>query len=209
MIVISHRGYWKERVERNTELAFRRSFDLGFGTETDVRDCLGKLVICHDMPLGNEMPFPSFLSLAQETQPLLAINIKADGLAGSLSEAMAGYPQDRWFVFDMSVPDMRSHIEAGNPVFARMSEVEREPAWLDRAEGIWLDGFSGDWATGAMVQGLLGIGKRVCVVSPELHGRDHRKLWAELRQLAPCSNLILCTDIPESAQAFFEGTQHD
>ncbi len=52
MIILSHRGYWKSEEERNQEVAFHRSFDLGYGTETDIRDIQGKLVISHDMPQG-------------------------------------------------------------------------------------------------------------------------------------------------------------
>ena len=53
-----------------------------------------------------------------------AINVKADGLAEPLKRAFHGKAID-WFVFDMSIPDMKVHIKAGNPVFARMSEVEQ------------------------------------------------------------------------------------
>jgi glycerophosphoryl diester phosphodiesterase len=45
MKIMSHRGYWRGEDEKNTTTAFSRSFDLGFGTETDVRDALGQLVI--------------------------------------------------------------------------------------------------------------------------------------------------------------------
>ena len=38
MIIISHRGYWKDAAEKNRPVAFARSFDLGYGTETDVRE---------------------------------------------------------------------------------------------------------------------------------------------------------------------------
>ena len=55
MIILSHRGYWKSEEERNQEVAFHHSFDLGYGTETDIRDIQGKLVISHDMPQGNEI----------------------------------------------------------------------------------------------------------------------------------------------------------
>jgi len=41
MLVISHRGYWKELAEKNRPIAFERSFALGFGTETDIRDYKG------------------------------------------------------------------------------------------------------------------------------------------------------------------------
>jgi hypothetical protein len=38
MQILSHRGYWQHPSEKNTEAAFRRSFLLGYGTETDIRD---------------------------------------------------------------------------------------------------------------------------------------------------------------------------
>lgn len=202
MIIISHRGYWKTVPEKNGVVAFRRSFDLGFGTETDVRDLNGKLVISHDMPLSGAMPFTEFLALTDGKLPL-ALNIKSDGLAELLKMEMAGYDRSAWFVFDMAIPDMRMHLKAGNPVFARMSEVETVPAWLDECEGIWLDNFDGEWFDESIVAGLLDTGKRVCVVSSELHRRDYSALWEMLRPLANRENLMLCTDVPEQAQDFF------
>lgn len=205
MIVLSHRGYWRTPAEKNTELAFRRSFGLEFGTETDVRDQYGQLVISHDTPVGGEMPFDSFLETLGGKELPLAINVKADGLAGLISRAMAGRSRDSWFVFDMSVPDMRAHLAEGNPVFARMSEVESEPPWFDRVSGIWLDAFEDVWFDAALIRRLLREGKRVCVVSPELHGRTQDVVWEMLRPLAAEDRLMLCTDVPEQAQAYFAG----
>ena len=75
MIILSHRGYWKKPDEKNLEVAFRRSFDLGYGTETDIRDCAGKILISHDMPKGDEMTFEHFLGLvASRPCPLPSIS---------------------------------------------------------------------------------------------------------------------------------------
>jgi len=82
MKIISHHGFWHIPSEKNTETAFCRSFELGFGTETDVRDSLGALVISHDLPRGEEMTLTSLLALMGKDQQLLAINIKADGNSG-------------------------------------------------------------------------------------------------------------------------------
>lgn len=205
MIILSHRGYWVSPEEKNTEKAFSRSFSLGFGTETDVRDCLGKLVISHDMPGGMEMTLQELLSLTNGKKLLLAINIKSDGLADLLNHLMTDYERSSWFAFDMSITDMRAHLNAGNPVFARMSEVERDPAWFDQIQGIWLDSFDGEWFGCDLIRNLLDQRKQVCVVSSELHGRDQTNLWSKLRPLAQEDRLILCTDLPELAQEFFTG----
>ncbi len=205
MIILSHRGYWNTPEEKNTEIAFCRSFSLDFGTETDVRDCIGKLVISHDMPSGMEMTFQEFLDLARNPKLPLAINVKSDGLANYIKLAMASYDRSSWFVFDMSIPDMLAHLKAGNPVFARMSEIEKVPACFDQIEGVWLDSFDGEWFDCNLINSLLEQRKKVCVVSSELHGRDPSNLWAMLSPLAQEERLILCTDQPERARNFFTG----
>jgi hypothetical protein len=103
----------------------------------------------------------------------------------------------------MSVPDMRSYFEAGVPVFTRMSEVEQQPVWLERAAGVWLDGFESEWYDETLIEGLLRKGKRVCIVSPELHGRNQIPLWQRIETLAHETNLMLCTDYPELAYDYF------
>ena len=205
MDVLSHRGYWTEASEKNTPAAFERSFALGFGTETDVRDHDGRLVISHDMPTGAAMAFEAYLDcLARKaTRPLLqAINIKADGLATALARTMkdSAHP---WFAFDMSLPDTLHQLRAGNPVYLRMSEYETIPAALEsRIQGVWLDAFERTWYGVDTIAALLDRGLAVCVVSPELHKRDdYATLWTALKPLRDRSGLSLCTDLPEQALA--------
>lgn len=207
MIIISHRGYWLSTEEKNKTIAFQRSFDLNFGTETDVRDRIGQLVISHDMPIGKELTLEECLALAREKKPLLAINIKSDGLAIALKTAMKSYGRSNWFAFDMSIPDMRSHLTAGNPVFARLSDVEKDHVWFDQIEGIWLDSFTDEWYDKNMIQELLDKNKRVCIVSSELHGRENARLWEMLKSFKNQSEVILCTDYPERAKDYFYGAK--
>lgn len=205
MEILSHRGYWLTSEEKNTVAAFQRSFSLGYGTETDVRDNGGQLVISHDPPQGGELTLAQLLALASDKQPPLAINIKADGLAKPVAAEMARHGYTNWFVFDMSIPDTRAQLAAGNPTFVRMSEFEQAPPFLDVASGVWLDGFeSDDWRIAALAN-LLDQGLKVCLVSPELHRRPHRAFWQQLKEsgLHVNANLSLCTDIPEEATAFF------
>lgn len=201
MIVLSHRGYWKTADEKNTEVAFQRSFDLGFGTETDLRDHAGELVISHDPPRGGEMPFEAFLDILGDRDLPLALNIKADGLAVAVHAAMARRHLTNWFAFDMSVPDTLHQFAAGNPVYVRQSEHEMAPALVERAQGVWLDGFDGDWWTAETVANWTVLGKNVCVVSPELHRRDPAPAWRTLQAASwPHPERVrLCTDRPEEA----------
>jgi len=207
MIVLSHRGYWQEVDEKNCEVAFRRSFDLDFGTETDIRDRNGTLVISHDMPNGSEMTLVDFLKIIDNRNLSLALNIKADGLAFLLKQALQATHLSNWFVFDMAVPDMRAYLQAGIPVFTRMSEVEKAPVWLEQSAGIWLDAFFDIWYDTTHINDLLHSGKKVCIVSSELHGRDPEYLWNLLLPLSDHPSLMLCTDHPEKARKFFGDSQ--
>ena len=89
MIILSHRGYWKDfQTESNKRVAFDRSFDLGFGTETDLRDINGNIVISHNMPNGDEMTFEDLLQIMNGRNLPLALNIKADGQADVVCSIM-------------------------------------------------------------------------------------------------------------------------
>jgi hypothetical protein len=208
MRILSHRGYWLSYEEKNTETAFHRSFGLGFGTETDIRDCAGSLVVSHDPPNGSELPLFRLLELvADYDQALpLALNIKSDGIGARVAQACETAGLTNWFTFDMSVPDLRAQLQLGIKAYTRMSELELAPPLLSSAAGVWLDSFTADtWFTPKTISNLLNQGKQVCLVSPELHGSPHQALWSTLIEanLHRAQGLSLCTDLPVNAKTFF------
>lgn len=215
--IISHRGYWKSRDEQNRPVAFERSLELGFGIETDLRDHDRAVVISHDPPGAPSSPddspstlsLDSFLALCVARGPglMLALNIKADGLQAWVREALDRHEATaNAFVFDMSVPDTLGYLAAGVPVYVRHSDVEPDPVLYDRAAGVWLDQFHSDWIGPDDVARHLDSGKAVCLVSPELHRRDHRAQWERLaarREIVTHPHFLLCSDYPEAAREFF------
>lgn len=216
MRVLSHRGWWRSTSEKNTETAFRRSFDARCGTETDVRDMDGVLVISHDPPRSeaSPLPFDAFLDIyvdsgAHDRGLPLALNIKADGLASALEDELRRRGVDRHaFVFDMSVPDMRSYVAGGLDVFTRHSELEPAPALYKASRGVWLDAFHDEaWIAPEILEGHLAAGKSVCIVSPELHGREPTDFWRRLRDWirhrGGGDGLMMCTDLPAEAKEVF------
>lgn len=148
MIVLSHRGYWKETHEKNLPVAFERSFSLGFGTETDIRDYKGELVISHDMADEKCISVIEIYNKYDNTLPL-ALNIKADGLQIKLKELIKEYNILNYFVFDMSVPDGLQYLKQNIKAFTRESEYEKIPSFYDEACGIsrTLDNQRGDRKT--------------------------------------------------------------
>lgn len=205
MRIISHRGFWTGPEEKNTMAAFRRSAARGFGTETDIRDLAGALVIAHDPPRGGELSLAETIDVFAPANLPLALNIKADGLAAMVAECCAARGFANWFAFDMSVPEQIRYRHLGLPYFTRHSDAEPHPTCYDQAKGVWLDAFFGDWYGWNTIATHLGAGKTVCVVSPELHGRPHAEQWRMLRDegAAGAEELILCTDLPDEARHFF------
>jgi hypothetical protein len=206
---ISHRGFWTAPEEKNAEIAFRRSLQHGFGIETDLRDRLGEVVIAHDMAGPDNMSFERFLQLYREYpgDPVLALNIKADGLQDPVAAALRKYAVTNYFVFDMSVPDTLIYARRGIDYYTRVSEIEPVPSLYEMSCGVWIDQFHSDWVDADAVLPHLRAGKQVCIVSPELHRRPHEAAWARYRELqglvSSSEMLFICTDFPDRAQKFF------
>ncbi len=206
MIIISHRGYWIKAVEKNTGIAFKRSFEMGFGTETDIRDRNGDLVIAHDAASSESISLTTFFDYYGQHDLLLALNIKADGLQEKLLEYIEEYRLDNYFVFDMSVPDTLLYLKKGMNVFCRQSEFEPITPLYDQCKGVWLDAFNGTWYDESVIAGHLSHNKKVAVVSDELHGREHAQQWKMLKEMECVyhESLVLCTDVPEEATEYFK-----
>jgi glycerophosphoryl diester phosphodiesterase len=208
MYIISHRGFWKREIEKNTLQAFERSFKSGFGTETDIRDYKGELVISHDIPNESAIPVKEFLKLYRLIDPTLplALNIKSDGLQIKLRQQLDHYKIKNYFVFDMSVPDGLIYLNTGFNTFTRQSEYEQNPSFYEKAKGIWMDEFKSDWITTKIIETHLSLNKEIGIVSSELHDRDSKLQWNELKKINSIlsnNRIILCTDKPEKAKNFF------
>lgn len=209
MKVLAHRGFWQSPEEKNTLLAFKRAFALGVGVETDLRDHAGRIFISHDPPLGDELPLEAFLDAwaVGGLRVPLALNIKSDGLEAELLRVLQFYEDPEYFVFDMSLPSTLGYRWNAMPYFSRQSEFEPQPLLYDEAAGVWVDCFLDIWYDEPLLAGHLASGKQVCLVSPELHRRDHRAFWEQLRGMKILHNpkLMLCTDFPQEALEYFNG----
>jgi hypothetical protein len=208
MQILSHRGFWQENSEKNQAIAFHRSFSLGYGTETDLRDLAGEIVISHDPPLGGEITLESFFQLYCEHDDnlTLALNIKSDGLQAELKSLIKKYSIKNYFVFDMSVPDARQWLNFGVRFFTRQSEFETIPYFQQQAAGVWLDCFLSDWICEKVIDKYLQQDMQVCIVSPDLHKREYYNFWKYLQTINVINNdnLMICTDHPEEASTFFK-----
>lgn len=208
MKIISHRGYWKDLEEKNQFIAFERSFKLGFGTETDIRDYQGELVISHDIADKSSLKLEILFELYHKINPTLplALNVKADGLQCKLKELLNKYEINNYFLFDMSIPECLQYVRQGFNIYTRQSEYEINPSFFNEANGIWLDEFHGHWINKEIIQHY-NISKKICIVSPDLHKRDYYETWNDYKLIEKELNtdkIAICTDYPEEAKIFFE-----
>ncbi|MGP4123815.1 MAG: hypothetical protein ACTXOO_05270 [Sodalis sp. (in: enterobacteria)] len=211
MEILSHQGYWKRSSEKNSRTAFCRSFELGYGTETDLRDFNGKLVISHNVPDASALTvddlFIQYNISKFNNQPTLALNVKADGLQKLIKEKLEQYHIDNYFLFDMSIPDLIAYQKEDLTFFIRISEYEPESILIKDAAGVWLDGFKSTILDVELISSFLERNKKVCLVSPELHARKHIAIWEKIKlmpnDVISSNNFILCTDLPVDAARFF------
>ncbi len=205
MLILSHRGYWKDDKEKNQKIAFQRSFDMGFGTETDVRDSMGKIVIAHDMPMGGEITLENLLDIMAGRNLPLALNIKADGLCEIVRDILGKYGHHNYFCFDMSIPDMIIYMRKSVKFFTGLSDILSKPVLLEEADGVWLDSFNSDWYQHHLIDEIINENKTVCVVSSDLHKRSNKEQWGIIKKSHNINSdkLILCTDYPEEARRYF------
>lgn len=210
MNILAHRGLWTKDGEKNTLFALRNALKEGFGLETDIRDCEGKLVISHNAAEENSPLAEELFSIykASGCDATLALNVKADGIQPLLTPLLEKYAIQNYFLFDMSVPEMVVNAENDLTFYTRHSDIERECVLYEKSVGVWMDSFYSDaWLTAEAIQKHLAAGKRVCLVSPELHGRPYQPFWKMFKDshLEQCEYVSLCTDKPIEARGYFYG----
>ena len=206
MKIIAHRGFWKTEAEKNTKKAIERAIENGFGFETDFRDCGGQVLISHNPPKGDEILAEEVFQIykAAGSKEPLALNIKADGLQDMMAELLHKYDVTSYFFFDMSVCDTVIYIEKKLQIASRLSEFEKEMPFYRYSSVVWIDYFNSDGPTIQKVSETLKDGKIACVVSPELHKRDHLLMWEQLKSFMNEQKFYLCTDFPDKANDYFK-----
>ena len=206
MVILCHRGFWGRSVPANSLQALKASLESGFGFESDLRDYQGRLVIAHNIAEEISPAAEQVFAYLQEYSDryCFAVNIKADGLKDQLAGLLKKYHIKNYFAFDMSVPQMIEYRDMGITYFTRQSEHECAPVLYADAAGVWIDAFEDDaWVTERLIEEHVKNGKKVCLVSPDLHGRDPAEFWARLKKAGSSEQVMLCTDRPIEADQYF------
>jgi hypothetical protein len=164
MNLIAHR--------RNT-LEELNSTPAKYGIEVDIRSNDGRLVIHHD-------PFVPGLSFEEWFENYrhgtLILNVKEEGLEARLIEVMKSRNFTNYFFLDQSFPFLIKWAKAGeNKCAVRVSEYESIETALSlagRVDWVWVDCFTRFPLHLHDASRLKAAGFKLCLVSPELQGRD-------------------------------------
>jgi hypothetical protein len=144
-----------------------------YGVEVDIRSYGEKLVIHHD-PLIKGESFEAWIDCYRHAT--LILNVKEEGLEARLIELMKSKGIDDYFFLDQSFPFLIKWSMAGERRCAvRVSEFESVETALSLAgkvEWVWVDCFTHFPLTYEDAKRLKEAGFKLCLVSPELQGRN-------------------------------------
>ena len=164
MIFIAHR--------RNT-LEELNTTPVEYGIEVDIRSRGENLIIHHDalVPGGDFLEW-----IAAYRHGTLILNVKEEGLEARLLSVMDSHGITDFFFLDQSFPFLVKWAKAGEQRCAvRVSEFESIDTALSLAgkvDWVWVDCFTRFPLSGDEARRLQDAGFRLCIVSPELQGRN-------------------------------------
>lgn len=158
---------------RRNSLAELRDTPHHHGIEVDIRSQGSRLVIHHD-PFVEGASFDDWI--AEYQHGTLILNVKEEGLEARLIELMKKHGIDDYFFLDQSFPFLVKWARLGERRCAvRVSEFESiETALMlaGRVDWVWVDCFTHFSLSAQDAHRLRSAGFRLCLVSPELQGRD-------------------------------------
>jgi hypothetical protein len=172
-----------------------------FGIEVDIRSRDDELITHHD-PFVRGTLFSEWID--GYSHGTLILNVKEEGLEARLISMMAAVGFDDYFFLDQSFPFLVKWANAGERRCAvRVSEFESVETALSlggKVDWVWVDCFNRFPLTRADACRLNNAGFRLCLVSPELHGRDPITEIPHFVQMLSATGIVadaVCTKRPD------------
>ena len=176
------------------------------GVELDLRDHGTDLVLQHDPFVGAQGEcFRNYLRSYQHG--LMILNIKSERIEWRVLEAIKDSNVQDYFFLDCSFPMIRQLIAKGErKVAVRFSEFEPLECALSLAgeiDWVWVDCFTRMPLDDHSYHQLQKHFK-LCMVSPELHGRSVGEIPEFAKSLKPYRVDAICTKRPDLWQGLEE-----
>jgi hypothetical protein len=177
-----------------------------YGVEVDIRSYGDRLVIHHD-PFVEGEPFEAWI--AAYRHGTLILNVKEEGLEARLIALMQRFGIEDYFFLDQSFPFLIRYSRLGKHRCAvRVSEFESLQTALTLAgkvDWVWVDCFTHFPLSHDDARVLQGAGFKLCLVSPELQGRNAELEIAQFAQLLRERDIradAVCTKRPDLWEGF-------
>ena len=186
--------------------------DPKYGIEVDIRSHGERLIIHHDAFVAGEC-FEQWLDAYRHST--LILNVKEEGLEKRLIDLMRTKGIDDYFFLDQSFPFLVKWSKAGlRRCAVRVSEFESIDTAMTlagRVDWVWVDCFSHFPLSGDDARRLKQAGFKLCLVSPELQGRDAETEIPQLAALLHERQIVadaVCTKRPDLWEAtdLWQGT---
>ena len=172
-----------------------------YGVEVDIRSRGDQLTIHHD-PFIQGASFDDWIDVYQHET--LILNVKEEGLEARLIGLMRDKGIEDYFFLDQSFPFLMKWAKTGEHRCAvRVSEFESIETALNLAgkvDWVWVDCFTRFPLTHEDAKRLKNAGFKLCLVSPELQGRDAEKGIPALKSLLKKQHIevdAVCTKRPD------------
>jgi hypothetical protein len=171
-----------------------------YGLEIDIRSRGSRLILQHD-PFKDGECFIEWIK--QYQHGTLILNLKEEGLESNLIDIMSDQGIENYFFLDQSFPFLLKFSEVCQGRSAvRVSEFESIDTAIRLAgkiKWVWIDCFSTFPLGIEHIKELKLLGYKLCLVSPELHGRNATDEIVMLMNSFSKSNIFfdaVCTKYP-------------
>ena len=177
------------------------SSDAKYGIEVDIRS-IGSDVLMHHDPFCPGGLFREWIECYKHGT--LILNVKEEGLERHLISLMVEKGITNYFFLDQSFPFLVKTANSGETRCAvRVSEFESVETALSlggKIDWVWLDCFTKFPIGIADYRALKNVGFKLCLVSPELQGRDADSEIAEMANFMRENQMVMdavCTKRPD------------
>lgn len=183
-----------------------RKTPLHYGVEIDIRSFRGALVLHHEPFIEGEHLKEWLKCFHHKT---LILNVKEEGLEDAVLKLLEEFHVKDYFFLDQSFPFLIKYSNLGlRKAAVRLSEYEAVETVI-RLSGmvnwVWVDCFSELPLTKTIVRKLKQSNYNICIVSPELQGRNAdieiQEMCLKLQKIQLMPDAV-CTKRPDLWEEF-------
>lgn len=161
-------------IHRCNQISDLKNVPFNYGVEIDIRSFGADLIVEHD-PYLDACLLEDWLRNYDHSQ--LILNVKEEGLEKDILKLIKKFNIVNYFFLDLNLPSLIKNVKLGQKKIAvRFSEyepIESAIFFSGLVEWIWVDSFDSSYNHLYKLKELKSL--KLCLVSPELHGRNDKK----------------------------------